>query len=244
MVRLSACIFSRSLWIISQSWCQGICRSSWLWPWVALVEVFSYVKDSVVYKYKRCCFGRITVITSRRNTWSGYLSGSASAGSHVDCEPKIKTKQASLWGGALIPTPHYEVESWHWPLTMRWRVDTDPSLWDGELILSPLYEVECWYWPLTMRWSFDTDPSLWGGALILTPHYEVEHWYWPLTMKWRVDTDPFIWGEALILTPHYEVEHWYWPLTMRWSIDTDPSWCSILSCNMYKKKISHPAASL
>ena len=99
-----------------------------------------------------------------------------------------------------ILTPHYEVEHWYWPLTMRCRIDADPSLWGKALILTPHYEVEHWYWPLTMRWSIDADPSLWGGALMLTPHYEVEHWYWPLTMRWSIDTDP---------------------LTMRWSIDTE-----------------------
>jgi len=100
----------------------------------------------------------------------------------VDTDP-------SLWGGALVLIPHYEVEHWYWPLTMSWSIDTDPLLWVGALILTPHCEVEHWYWPLTMRWSIDTDPSLWGGALTLTPYYEVEHWYWPLNMRWSIDTD-------------------------------------------------------
>ena len=198
--------------------------------------------------------GDSSVVERRvRNRDNTGLNHGHDVGSHCEYEllklfQANNRNQASQWGGALILTPHYEVEPWYWPLTTRWSRDTDPSLWGGALILTPHYEVEHWYWPLTMRWSIDTDPKLWGGSLILTPHYELEPWYWPLTMRWSIDTDSSLWGGILILTPHYEVERWYWPLTMRWSIDTDPSlWggaliltrssCSTIRPHTRKKKI-------
>ena len=49
------------------------------------------------------------------------------------------------------PNPHYEVEHWYCPLTMRWSIDTDPFK-----VLHP------------KSWRWTTKPSLWGGALILT----------------------------------------------------------------------------
>ena len=92
-----------------------------------------------------------------------------------------KDRPRPLWGGALILTPHYEVEHWYGPLTMRWSTDTDPSLWGGALILTPHYEVEHWYWPLTMRWSIDIRCSWsWASDTFWVPMHLIS----PLHLVW------------------------------------------------------------